>query len=187
LNVTERIAEGAKVLVSRGNIVKKGQAVVQGETNTGVIHYEIRKGRNTTFGFDGTIDPKKFLTSSSAFRGKSFGIVPKGGLKLTLHDGEMFKVVDKDSVNLLGYDLTKEIIDIENQSQLIAKAPSIIEKLKVISGYTDYEQPYSKPEVVYVPTIIRGEDYESFGSSGSLVSMVDGEEFDPFDSLYVGS
>jgi murein DD-endopeptidase MepM/ murein hydrolase activator NlpD len=187
LNVTERIAEGAKVLVSRGNIVKKGQAVVQGETNTGVIHYEIRKGRNTTFGFDGTIDPKKFLTSSSAFIGKSFGIVPKGGLRLTLHDGEMFKVIDKDSVNLLGYDLTKEIIDIENQSQLIAKAPSIIEKLKVISGYTDYEQPYSKPEVVYVPTIIREEDYESFGSSGSLVSMVDGEESDPFDSLYVGS
>ena len=124
--------------------------------------------------------------NGSAFIGKSFGIVPKGGLKLTLHDGEMFKVIDKDSVNLLGYDLTKEIIDIENQSQLIAKAPSIIEKLKVISGYTDYEQPYSKPEVVYVPTIIRGEDYESFGSSGSLVSMVDGEESDPFDSLYVG-
>jgi len=124
--------------------------------------------------------------NGSAFIGKSFGIVPKGGLRLTLHDGEIFKVVDKDSVNLLGYDLTKEIIDIENQSQLIAKAPSIIEKLKVISGYTDYEQPYSKPEVVYVPTIIRGEDYESFGSSGSLVSMVDGEESDPFDSLYVG-
>jgi hypothetical protein len=141
---------------------------------------------------DGTLAPQQKLVLSSgapdfyAFRGKSFGIVPKGGLRLTLHDGEMFKVVDKDSVNLLGYDLTKEIIDIENQSQLIAKAPSIIEKLKVISGYTDYEQPYSKPEVVYVPTIIRGEDYESFGSSGSLVSMVDGEESDPFDSLYVG-
>jgi hypothetical protein len=124
--------------------------------------------------------------NGSAFIGKSFGIVPKGGLRLTLHDGEMFKVIDKDSVNLLGYDLTKEIIDIENQSQLITKAPSIIEKLKVISGYTDYEQPYSKPEVVYVPTIIREEDYESFGSSGSLVSIVDGEESDPFDSLYVG-
>ena len=124
--------------------------------------------------------------NGSAFIGKSFGIVPKGGLRLTLHDGEMFKVVDKDSVNLLGYDLTKEIIDIENQSQLIAKAPSIIEKLKVISGYADYEQPYSKPEVVYVPTVILGEDYESSGSPGSLVSMVDVEESDPFDSLYVG-
>ncbi len=142
---------------------------------------------------DGTLAPQQGGTRFSmgapdfyAFRGKSFGIVPKGGLRLTLHDGEMFKVIDKDSVNLLGYDLTKEIIDIENQSQLIAKAPSIIEKLKVISGYADYEQPYSKPEVVYVPTVILGEVYESSGSPGSLVSMVDVEESDPFDSLYVG-
>ena len=122
--------------------------------------------------------------SGSAFHGKSFGIVPKGGMKLTLHDGEMYKVIDKDSVNLLGFDLTKEIIDIENQSQLIAKAPSIIQRLKAISGYADYEQ--AQPEVVYVPvpvptTIPVGKDV-SMNSIGMMMSQSSSE--DPYESLY---
>lgn len=61
LKRTERIAEGARVLVKKGDIVRPGQPVVQGESGTGVIHYEIRKGGG--YGFSGTEDPTKFLAS----------------------------------------------------------------------------------------------------------------------------
>ena len=61
LNVTERIAEGAQLLVKKGDRVAPGQVVTKGETYTGVIHYEIRKGRATTFGYADTVDPKEFL------------------------------------------------------------------------------------------------------------------------------
>ena len=71
LNVTERIAEARKILpgVVKGARIKPGQAVVQGEDltpsgsiRTGVIHYEIRKGRAGHSGaFEGTLDPLKFL------------------------------------------------------------------------------------------------------------------------------
>lgn len=61
LDKTERIAEGKNVLVAKGDMISPGQAVVQGETETGVIHYEIREGKKTTFGFPGTVDPIKFL------------------------------------------------------------------------------------------------------------------------------
>lgn len=187
LNVTERIAEGREVLVSRGSRVKKGQAVVRGETNTGVIHYEIRRGRNTTFGFDGTIDPKKFLgarNKSSAFHGENFGVVPNGGLNLTLHPGEVFKVVDKDTVDLLGFDLTKEIIDIENQSQLIVKAPSIIEKLKVLSGYTSYEE--TTPEIIIVQSPTQTPDIVDERTPTFASVFISKNEDDPFESLYRG-
>jgi hypothetical protein len=63
LKVTERIAEGATVLVKKGQQVQPGTPIVQGETDTGVIHYEIRKGRSTTFGFAGTINPLTFLST----------------------------------------------------------------------------------------------------------------------------
>lgn len=189
LNITERIAEGNNVLVKRGDTIRKGQPVVQGESNTGVIHYEIRKGRNTTFGFEGTIDPKKFLSSNSQSASKFLGgtgIVSKDGFTLKLHKGEMYKVIDKDSVDLLGFDLARDIIDIENKSDLIVKAPSIIEKLRAISGYTDYEKSYSEPEVVYVPIQmgIVESDYE-YSSGRTLISSNESES-DPFDSLYVG-
>jgi len=64
-DVTERIAEGARVLpgIEEGVTVQPGQAVVQGESETGVIHYEIRQGKKTTFGFAGTKDPLEFLKS----------------------------------------------------------------------------------------------------------------------------
>lgn len=58
--VIERIAEGAEVLVSMGQELKPGDAVVRGETNTGVIHYEIRNDGGG-FGYSGTVDPIKYL------------------------------------------------------------------------------------------------------------------------------
>ena len=67
-NVTERIAEGANILpgIKVGTNVTSGQAVVKGETNTGVIHYEIRKGKFNygeagSTGFNNTVDPVEFL------------------------------------------------------------------------------------------------------------------------------
>jgi murein DD-endopeptidase MepM/ murein hydrolase activator NlpD len=71
LDVTERIAEARTILpgVVKGARIKRGQAVVQGEDltpsgsiRTGVIHYEIRKGKAGVSGlFEGTLDPLKFL------------------------------------------------------------------------------------------------------------------------------
>ena len=61
LGVTERIAEGDVTLVKEGDIIKPGTAVQRGTSQTGVFHYEIRKGREETYGFKGTEDPVKFL------------------------------------------------------------------------------------------------------------------------------
>ena len=75
LNVTERIAEAAHILpeVKVGARINPGQIVVKGESNTGVIHYEIRKGRAGSSGsFSGTIDPLRFLEKN----------VPKGKSKV---------------------------------------------------------------------------------------------------------
>jgi len=139
---------------------------------------------------DGTLAPQQKLVLSRgapdfyAFHGKSSGIVPKGGMRLNLHEGEVYKVIDKDSVKTLGFDLVKDIIDIENQSQLVAKAPSIISKLQAISGYTNYEQPYGESEIVYVPVEVPVPTNIQSNQSGgsSLVAFGGGE--DPFESLY---
>jgi murein DD-endopeptidase MepM/ murein hydrolase activator NlpD len=64
LGVTERIAEGSRNLVRRGQIIPAGTPVQRGTHQTGVFHYEIRKGRATRSGsFEGTIDPIKFLNN----------------------------------------------------------------------------------------------------------------------------
>ena len=70
------------------------------------------------------------------------------------HKGEY--VIDKDSLDLVGEDLIATINSIENQSQLIQKAPSIIEKLKSISNYTDYENQESKIVYIEVPSVDSG-------------------------------
>jgi hypothetical protein len=106
---------------------------------------------------------------ASKFHGENFGIAPVDGFILKLHKGEMFRVVDKDSVDLFGFDLTKEIIDIENKSQLIAKAPSIIDKLKAISGYTDDDV---MTEIVYVEVPVP--EVVPVGSSGGNTLVVAG-------------
>ncbi len=61
LKVTERIAEGDTILVRKGQKVSPGTPVAKGTNTTGVFHYEIRKGKATTFGFSGTLDPIAFL------------------------------------------------------------------------------------------------------------------------------
>lgn len=67
LGVTERIAEGTKNLVKVGQVVSPGTPVQQGTHQTGVFHYEIRKGRATGSGsFEGTLDPIKFLQTAQS-------------------------------------------------------------------------------------------------------------------------
>ena len=62
LGITERIAEGDRIHVKVGDIVKPGTLVQSGSTYTGVFHYEIRKGKAGHSGaFEGTVDPLKFL------------------------------------------------------------------------------------------------------------------------------
>jgi hypothetical protein len=101
------------------------------------------------------------------------------------HKGEY--VIDKDSVDTFGFDLMDSINRVENSSDLKIKAPSIIERIKAISGYTDYEMP--SPEVVYIPVSIPDntpEDYSS-QSSGGLAMFAGGEADDPFKTLYQGT
>lgn len=61
LNVTERIAEGDVTLVNTGDKIAPGTPVQRGTSQTGVFHYEIRNGKEETYGFEGTRDPIKFL------------------------------------------------------------------------------------------------------------------------------
>lgn len=76
LGVYERIAEAAKILVKKGQTIQPGQAVVQGEGPTGVIHYEIRK--NSGYGFSGTINPLEFLSSVRPSASTPAQITPSG-------------------------------------------------------------------------------------------------------------
>ena len=63
-DVTERIEEGRDVLVKEGDTVQPGTPIVRGETQTGVIHYEIRSGNVPgQYGFTNTRDPLEFLRS----------------------------------------------------------------------------------------------------------------------------
>ena len=64
LGVTERIAEGDVNLVKVGDVIRPGTPVQKGTSQTGVFHYEIRKGKAGASGsFEGTLDPTKFLAS----------------------------------------------------------------------------------------------------------------------------
>lgn len=119
-----------------------------------------------------------------AFHGKPAGIVPKDGFMLKLHKGEMYKVIDKDSVDLLGIDLARDVIEIENRAQLVARAPSIIQKLKAISGYTDYEQPEIQYVEVPVPIEIPIEVPIPMGSGGVGGGGVNSNN--TFDRLAIG-
>ena len=62
LDKTERIAEGNRIHVKKGDVVQPGTLIQSGSEKTGVFHYEIRKGRAGHSGsFEGTINPVEFL------------------------------------------------------------------------------------------------------------------------------
>lgn len=67
LGVTERVAEGDTNLVKAGDIIAAGTPLQKGTRQTGVFHYEIRKGKATNSGsFAGTVDPIQYLKSLSS-------------------------------------------------------------------------------------------------------------------------
>lgn len=81
LNVTERIAEGDTNLVKVGDVISPGTPVQKGTSQTGVFHYEIRKGSKETYGYDGTIDPLEFLRNLKSTP-KPAKITPKPNNKM---------------------------------------------------------------------------------------------------------
>jgi hypothetical protein len=140
---------------------------------------------------DGTLAAQQKLVLNTgapdfyAFHGMN-KIITKDSL-LKVHKGEYVSVTDADSFKLVGNILT-DINSIENKSQLVALAPSIIEKLKTISGYAGYEtgaeevievvipQSQMVPLPIPMPSGIGGFGGMSGGSSDSS-----------YDSLYAGS
>ena len=67
LGVTERVAEGDTNLVKTGDIITPGTPLQKGTRQTGVFHYEIRKGKAGASGsFAGTVDPIEYLNSLSS-------------------------------------------------------------------------------------------------------------------------
>ncbi len=62
LGFTERVAEGDTNLVRAGDMIKQGTPIQKGTRQTGVFHYEIRKGQSTnSSSFSGTVNPLQFL------------------------------------------------------------------------------------------------------------------------------
>lgn len=116
INMTERIAEARQVLVKRGDTVIPGQAVVQGESNTGVIHYELRKGKSGPGGdYAGTVNPVKFLEDLGANQNtqpiKRQNLTPLAEIKniLDAKNQKNFEigVKDKDG-NIIYYKIEKD-------------------------------------------------------------------------------
>jgi lysozyme len=149
--------------------------------------HSAKLGTNETL--KGKLDPVKY---------GGFGLIQTGGIVPRFHGGPILKngnffghkgefVIDKDSVDLFGIDFIDSINRIENKLQLIAKAPSIIERIKAISGYADYEM--SSPEVVYVAIPIPNNTQEDYSSQsfGGLAMFASGESDDPFKTLYQGT
>jgi murein DD-endopeptidase MepM/ murein hydrolase activator NlpD len=78
LNVTERIAEGDTILVSKGQTITPGTPVARGTNTTGVFHYEIRKGEKETYGFANTVDPIAFLKNNPVQKDETIASKPSG-------------------------------------------------------------------------------------------------------------
>jgi murein DD-endopeptidase MepM/ murein hydrolase activator NlpD len=67
LGVTERVAEGDSNLVEVGDIITAGTPLQKGTRQTGVFHYEIRRGKAGASGrFEGTLNPIEYLNSLSS-------------------------------------------------------------------------------------------------------------------------
>ena len=98
LDVTERIAEGAETLVKVGDEITPGTPVTRGETNTGVIHYEIRKGKAETYGFQGTMNPMDFLREHT---GHTNGI--PSNLKTNISPNQVHEVPDDAGFKLFPF------------------------------------------------------------------------------------
>ncbi len=161
-----------------------GQPGAPGSGRSGGPHLHLEQ-HSARLGTDetlkGKLDPVKY---------GGFGLVQTGGIVPRFHGGPILKtgnffahkgefVIDKDSVDLFGVDFIDSINRVENKSQLIAKAPSIIEKLKAISGYTEddmptqivYVQVPSQPEFIPVPMGSGGGVFVGGGVNNTVPGM----------------
>lgn len=116
INMTERIAEGRQVLVRVGDTVVPGDAVVQGESNTGVIHYELRRGKAGPGGdYAGTVNPVKFLEDLGAKQNtqpvKTQNLTPLAEIKNitdTIKQPEIEVGVKDKNGNIIYYKIEKD-------------------------------------------------------------------------------
>ncbi|MEM8805916.1 MAG: hypothetical protein AAGF01_07810 [Cyanobacteria bacterium P01_G01_bin.38] len=80
LGVVERIAEGSQLTVQVGDTVAPGQVISTGESNTGVIHYEIREPINDQgqggFGMAGTQHPIEYLEGIGVIQREGTRVIP---------------------------------------------------------------------------------------------------------------
>lgn len=171
IKMTERIAEARKILVKQGQTVIPGQAVAQGESETGVIHYEIRTGKAGPGGdYAGTVNPIKFLNSLGAqtntqpvakqnlspltsiiqtMQDLKQNTLQLGDYTLTL-DGDKLKVDKKSPLGFLDF------LGLFSQNKNIndAKSLNLLKKLKNdILYYQDKQPP---------------ENYRNYGGNASI-------------------
>jgi len=99
LGVTERIAEGSENLVSIGDKVQPGTPIQRGTHQTGVFHYEIRKGGSESYGFEGTINPLKYLDTLTPVR---------QGTKIIMVKKSQMNQQSPPIVSESGYDLSED-------------------------------------------------------------------------------
>jgi murein DD-endopeptidase MepM/ murein hydrolase activator NlpD len=175
LGVTERIAEGDNILVKLGQKISRGTAVASGTRTTGVFHYEIRRGSGTTYGFEGTVDPTKFLSGTSKYE--------KGGMTL-----------GGPHLAMLGEKGKEFVIDADSTAAIEQTFPGFLgaintakydQAINVLSNFASYE--YGSEQVVMIADMPSGSylaDSDDTGSGGPI--YVGGDETDPFESLYQG-
>jgi len=161
--------------VRKGQRIKKGTILGElgstGRSSGPHLHWETSTNPKDT-GRDKSavlsrFNPLSRYNKESPFTGARFhgGPVLRTG-KLLVHKGEY--VIDKDSVDLFGIDIIDSINRIENKAQLVANVPLIIEDLKLISGYANYENP--EPEIQYVEIPVEVPVPMNMGGSG--VSLI---------------
>lgn len=154
MGVYERIAEAQKVLVRPGQTVQPGQAVVQGESGTGVIHYEIRK--KPEGGFENSMDPIAFLNGSGSnptllAAGPGGGPVGGGGGGETV-DPDAPTAADAEA--FFGFAGSVQGLDMKSPPQMSAPASSGTSPNQLLqtSAQTTIASNSGAPVIVNAPT-----------------------------------
>ena len=122
LGVYERIAEAQKILVGPGQTIRPGQPVAQGESTTGVIHYEIRK--SISGGFENSIDPLDFLNNLQ----KNSNTKPKPGQPPSLTPRDKIEI--QEGTSRTGTQLTGENNNINTSNMGVEEIIKAIKSIK---------------------------------------------------------
>jgi murein DD-endopeptidase MepM/ murein hydrolase activator NlpD len=177
LGVTERIAEGSANLVRIGQIVSAGTPVQRGTHQTGVFHYEVRRGKATGSGsFEGTMDPIKFLSGASKYE--------KGGF--TKNGPHMALVGEKGREFVIDADSTKAIEETFPGFLGAINEAKYKDAINVLSNFASYES--GAEQTVVIADSLMGTSSQSYDepASSAFVYIGGDEESDPFSTLYQG-